>query len=422
MDKSFSIVDSSIVNTEMSKIIDEIFDDLYRSHDEKFEKLIRDLTVKDDKTIKSSIINVYHSLINLINRGYFLDSYMSVYYESKYVDSLFQEYEDYILRECAKICSLLEELEDEIIDGDKLNLMMQATEGIRNARTYDEVVISIDFKLPIKSDKTYTEYGMELKKRIDNVCKEFKKKIGEPKNVLINHYLSTKDYVEVIIRILKELDKRIMEFKIAHNAYEFNDIALKAIELVRDNPEVAEEIRNKTFEIMIDEYQDTNDIQETFISFIENNNVYMVGDIKQSIYRFRNANPYIFKSKYDRYKEGINGFKIDLNKNFRSRNEVINNINLIFNNIMFDEVGGAKYEQEHQMIFGNDKYNTLQLSDYNMEILNYNNDNSPFKKEEVECFILAEDILRRVKNKEQVVYFTDDGPKSRDIEFSDIVI
>ena len=422
IDKTFTIVDAAIVNTEMAKIIDEIFDELYRSHDAKFEMLIKDLTVKDDKDIKASIITVYHSLINLINRDEFLDSYMDNYYELNFVDSIFQEFEEYILKRCGKLTVLLEELEDEIIDGDKLALMMQATEGIKGAVTYDEVLESLDFKLPIKSDKNYTEYGMEIKANVDKIKRELKEKVIESKEVLINHYLSTKDYVEVIIKILKELDKRIMEFKTSHNAYEFNDIALKAIELVRDNPDVAEEIKNKTFEIMIDEYQDTNDIQETFISFIENNNVYMVGDIKQSIYRFRNANPYIFKSKYDKYKDGLNGFKIDLNKNFRSRNEVINNINLIFNSIMFDEIGGAKYEEEHQMVFGNTSYNEQQLGDYNMEILNYKNENSGFKNDELECFIMAEDILRRVNNKEQVVYLTKDGLKSRDIEFSDIVI
>lgn len=240
--------------------------------------------------------------------------------------------------------------------------------------------------------------------------------------MLISHYLSTKDYVEVIIRILKQLDEKIIQFKKSHNAYEFNDIALKAIELVKNNPDVASEIKNKTFEIMIDEYQDTNDIQETFISYIENNNVYMVGDIKQSIYRFRNANPYIFKNKYDKYREGDNGFKIDLNKNFRSRKEVIENINLIFNSVMFDEIGGAKYKQEHQMVFGNTTYEKIQESDYNMEILSYDAKSSKFKPNELECFIMAQDILRRINNKEQVVYFDHDELKSRDITYSDIVI
>ena len=82
---------------------------------------------------------------------------------------------------------------------------------------------------------------------------------------------------------------------------------------------------------MIDEYQDTSDIQEEFIKLIENNNVYMVGDIKQSIYRFRNANPLIFKNKYDKYSKEDGGIKIDLLKNFRSRDKVLENIKKITN-------------------------------------------------------------------------------------------
>lgn len=101
---------------------------------------------------------------------------------------------------------------------------------------------------------------------------------------------------------------------------------------------------------MIDEYQDTNDLQEILINTISNNNVYMVGDIKQSIYRFRNANPDIFKEKYNKYSNHIGGEKIDLNKNFRSREEVLNNINLLFNKVMDESIGGADYIKSHQMI------------------------------------------------------------------------
>lgn len=422
IDKSFTIVDATIVNTETSKFLDQIFEELYKGHDAQFEKMIKDLTIKDDKDIKSAIINVYHSLINLIDREYFLDTYLDNYYNEEYVENLFKAFEEDILNRTSKLVHLLEELDEEIIDGDKLTLMMKTTEGIRNASTYDEVLESLDFHLERKSDKTYTENGMDLKEKIDKIHKELKERIVDSKQKLITHYLSTRDYVEIIIRILKELDKRIMTFKREHNAYEFNDIALKAIELVRDHDDVKEEIKNNTFEIMIDEYQDTNDIQETFISYIENNNVYMVGDIKQSIYRFRNANPYIFKAKYDKYKDGVAGFKIDLNKNFRSRKEVINNINLIFNNLMFEDIGGANYEKEHQMVFGNTAYNSVQMSNYDMEILNYKNDKKTFKSEELECFIIADDILKRIKNKEQVAYFDKDGLKHRDIEFSDIVI
>ncbi|MDE5630524.1 MAG: UvrD-helicase domain-containing protein, partial [Bacilli bacterium] len=159
IDKTFTIVDSAIVNTEMTRILDDIFDFLYRSHDDNFEKMMRELTVKDDKDIKKSIISVYHSLLNLIDRNAFLDSYMDIYYEEDYVADLFLEFEDYVLNKVGKLICLLEELDDEIIDGDKLALIMHETEGIRNARSYDEVLENLDFKLPNKSDKIYSEYG-----------------------------------------------------------------------------------------------------------------------------------------------------------------------------------------------------------------------------------------------------------------------
>ena len=83
----------------------------------------------------------------------------------------------------------------------------------------------------------------------------------------------------------------------------------------------------------------------------------MVGDIKQSIYRFRNANPDIFSSKYNLFKENEEkGIVIDLAKNFRSRKEVLDNINLLFDLFMDDEIGGAEYQSTHQMIFGNMMY------------------------------------------------------------------
>ena len=165
-----------------------------------------------------------------------------------------------------------------------------------------------------------------------------------------------------------------------------------------------EELKNYFKEIMIDEYQDTNDLQEEFISMISDNNVYMVGDIKQSIYRFRNANPYIFKNKYDNYSISKTDMKIDLNKNFRSRNEVLDNINVIFNLIMDDVIGGANYLKEHQMIFGNNAYLKEELSHSNdMEIYQYCYDKEVgFTKEEIEAFIIARDILDKYNNKQQV--------------------
>ena len=115
-----------------------------------------------------------------------------------------------------------------------------------------------------------------------------------------------------IVSILKEFDQRLEAFKREEEVYNFTDIARMAIQVVSENKDVLVELRDSFQEILVDEYQDTSDTQEKFISLISKNNVYMVGDIKQSIYRFRNANPYIFKNKYDKYSKLDGGIKIDL--------------------------------------------------------------------------------------------------------------
>ena len=235
--------------------------------------------------------------------------------------------------------------------------------------------------------------------------------------------LNTHDLVKIIIEIITRLDNEVNKYKSEYNTYEFIDISKFAIKIVKEHEEIKEELKNYFYEIMIDEYQDTNDLQEIFISMIENNNVYMVGDIKQSIYRFRNANPNIFKKKYNDYANGILGLKIDLNKNFRSRGEVLDDINQIFNLIMNDELGGAQYKETHQMVFGNNTYieEGKTSQSYKTEIYNYTYEkNSIFTKDEIEAFIVAEDIKKKVDEHYQI--FDKDTLLLHDAKYSDFVI
>ena len=170
--------------------------------------------------------------------------------------------------------------------------------------------------------------------------------------------------------------------------------------------------------IMIDEYQDTSVLQEAFINLIENNNVYMVGDVKQSIYRFRNAKCDIFIDKYNKYKyEGL-GLAIDLNKNFRSRHEVLDDINYIFKNLMTYNYGGASYIDDHLIECGNsdfDKLGKLDVSSHSDFIIH---NAKGLTTVDTEAKIIAEDIIDKINNHYQVF---DDG-KLRDVKFSDFCI
>lgn len=414
MDNDFTIVDSSIVNLEINNILESIFLKYYESNNNLFNNLIESFCIKDDKKIRDSIINAYKVISLKLDKNEYLNNYIDMYYSDEYINNIFDEYEEYYLDKKDEILNLYDELVSETLDDVKLEQNNNSIENFIGSLSYDDMFYALDFKLADSRGEVYTDYGKELKSKIHSIRDELKKELIFDKNELIDKYKSTKDYCKIIIDIIKELDTRLNEFKRVHNSYEFNDIAFKLIELVENNESIRNEIKYNTNEIMIDEYQDTNDIQDKFISLIENNNVYMVGDIKQSIYRFRNANPYLFKSKYESYSNNINGYKIDLNKNFRSRNEVIDGINLIFNNIMYEDIGGADYKNSHQMIFGNDDLkNNFNNQNYNLEILNYNTDTN---KEDTEAFIIADDILKRVGTEK--VY---DGGL-RYSKFSDFVI
>ena len=272
--------------------------------------------------------------------------------------------------------------------------------------------------MPKGADEEAKATKTELKNLIDEL-----KELTKYENIteIKENIKSTKDYAEIIVDIILKLDEKLNQYKKEKQVYEFIDIATMAINLLKENEDIRTSLKEKYKEILIDEYQDTNDIQETFISYIENNNVYMVGDIKQSIYRFRHTNPKLFKTKYESYSKNHGGYKIDLNKNFRSRKEVLENINEMFNQIMDSNIGGADYIKSHQMIFGNTAYNEINQENYNMEILNYQKpEEKNFSKDEIEIFAIANDIKNKIKNKFQIM--DKETNQKKNLEYKDCAI
>ena len=155
-------------------------------------------------------------------------------------------------------------------------------------------------------------------------------------------------------------DRRFQQIKRRYNLIDFNDYEHFTLQLL-DQKEIAESVHAQFQEIYIDEYQDTNPIQELIVSRIKSDKVFMVGDLKQSIYRFRHADPNLFKTKLDQYseyqaaeknsqqesvtetnsslKEPLSGgHYILLNKNFRSSETILEGINQLFTSFMKEEV------------------------------------------------------------------------------------
>ena len=414
--KDINIIDASVITLYKRKTLNDIFEELYNSNDEDFLSLIKEYTLKSDKDIFEFILNINNKLDLKTNKKSYLDNYI----EDRFNETTINKDIDTYIKEIINIINKIHEYLEYIDDNDYLDKLYQVLSPLLDSDDYISIKDNINIKLPQArgvSDTT-KEYKEKIKKAIDSI-KDLT--IYKDTIEIKNSILKTKPYVSCIIKIIKALDIKVQNYKEIYNYYEYSDIANLAIKLVKENSQIREEIKNNLNEILIDEYQDTNDVQEEFISYISNNNVYMVGDIKQSIYRFRNANPYIFKNKYDMYSSHNNGMKIDLNKNFRSREEVINNINLMFNHIMDDYLGGASYQKEHQMIYGNLMYqgNGDNKENNNFEIYNYLNDTN-YKNNEIEPFVIADDINNKIKNNYKV--FDKDTKGIRNVKYSDFVI
>lgn len=397
-----SIMDSSISSYLRSKYIDDIFLDLYKSGDECFLKLINDFTIKDDKLVKNAIIRISDKIDKLIDKDKYLDSYIDNYYNDSNIDSMVNDYNDFLLEKVSEINSLVLELET-LCDNDYYTKYFNAIEPLLCSTNYDSIKSNVCFnppRLPNKSSEELKNIKSLISDKVNDLKKDL---IYENINDIKCLVYNTKDYVSSIIDIIKRLNSKLDEYKKYNDVYEFNDIAQLVINLLKSNNEVRLELKNKFNEIMVDEYQDTSNIQEEFINLISSNNVYMVGDIKQSIYRFRNANPDIFKNKYDKYQKNDGGIKIDLLNNFRSRSEVLNDINNIFDYVMDINVGGADYRKSHRMVFGNLSYEKFRNNqNYNLEILNYKRELKEYDIAEYEAFIICNDIINRINNNEMV--------------------
>ncbi|MDR1209616.1 MAG: helicase-exonuclease AddAB subunit AddA [Clostridiales bacterium] len=222
-----------------------------------------------------------------------------------------------------------------------------------------------------KNDPEDPDEVLKLRERIksireDEIKKPFaalrdKAQLSLPPELLAEHVaLAAKD-AAALVALVREFAAAYDAAKRAKNAADFSDLehlclrALLAEGSSAERPilsEAALALRERFAETIMDEYQDANAVQETIIAAVSGGDRFMVGDIKQSIYRFRSANPDLFRAKYEEYARGGAGKLITLPKNFRSRASVIDAINGIFGLIMSEELGEIDYDERHMLRHG----------------------------------------------------------------------
>lgn len=427
IDKHIEIADASIFTYLKMKIIDDLFTSLYENNDLEFLEVVDTFCMKDDQKLRESIYQIAEKLRSMPSKIDTLENLPITMFKEDEIQKHIEEYLVLLSKDREKILEIIEQIEPLVTDPLEkwYTSLLDIISCYEKATTYDDYA-HLCYKVPsMPRSKKIDEEEMDT---IKGYYDQMKNTISHMVNLtthknekeIIKELQSMKKTVSVICNILLMYEKNLIHLKKQYGIYEFDDITRFAIEIFEKHEEIVQQYKEKTTEIMIDEYQDTNDIGEYLISLLADNNLYMVGDVKQSIYGFRNANPALFMQKYKSYEHG-EGIGINLIENFRSRREVLHGINFIFEKLMDITVGGADYTKGHEMIFGNQIYETKgKKEDTELEILDYHFESREFSKDEIEAFLIAYDIQNKIKQKTLVFDFKKGN--LRPVEYSDFVI
>ena len=391
LDPGFRIGDETECTLIKQDILIELFEDKYDKEDEGFLNLIEAYcTNRDDERLKEIVLKLYNFSMSgpwpsvwlrekaqefNINSLDELEkaSWYKVLKESLYLDLNNAKNG---LDEAIKICEEDSDLAPYLLTlKPELNGIENAINSLNlNLEQIYKAIKDIEFAYRIKTVKK--GLGDELdKKKVKSLRDDVKKKINQIKGGVFSVSLDeTLNGIKNMYPIIKSLTELVIEFsdryvkkKMERVILDFNDLEHLCLKILTCNDEngevyassVAQKFREKFEEVLVDEYQDSNNVQETIISMVsrkdlDNPNVFMVGDVKQSIYRFRQAKPELFLEKYNSYSEEDNkkNRKIMLYKNFRSREEVIKGVNFIFKSLMSKTVGELDYTDKEALNLG----------------------------------------------------------------------
>ena len=430
---NFRIADTAEIELLKQEVIEKIFEDKYESQNEDFAKLITTYTsYRDDTPLKEIVQTIYtyiqsnpfpekwiNEKIEMFNLEKELEKDFS---ETVWGETLLHRVEETLIEDITKLQDVEESLSydaeldtfQKIIEDDieKLQLLKQ---NINNWDKAVEIYSNLTFAIWSRK-KVQSEIKEEAKAIRDNVKSHYVGKNAQLSKILIASSKEVNTDIFEMYEILTKLKNLILEFgeefakaKREKNILDFSDIEHFALQILLkqqdgkiEQSEIAKKYMNKFEEIAIDEYQDSNLVQEYILTSVSRgNNMFMVGDVKQSIYKFRQAMPELFLSKYESYAskkiehEGQAGrvnlqpgqkaqneqirqeeqanlqsekieqenlqekenpqagdLKIQLFKNFRSRGNVLDFTNLVFENIMSNLLGDIEYNEEEFLNLG----------------------------------------------------------------------
>lgn len=283
------------------------------------------------------------------------------------------------LREVKRLCELPD---GPYMYGELTEAEIEQLERLTSCKDLEEQAAKIPAvtfaRLPSKKDDSVDPAKRELAKAIRNSVKDTLSDLSEsyfktPLELAVEQGKACREPLRILLDLVLEFDRRLLAAKQERHLIDFSDMEHYALQILLKREKVEEsdgtgtdrtetkyrivpsdvamEYRQYFQEILIDEYQDSNLVQEYLLSAISGEeegryNRFMVGDVKQSIYKFRLARPELFLEKYDTYQETGDLCRIDLAKNFRSRIQVVDAVNDVFSRIMSREIGGIAYDDK----------------------------------------------------------------------------
>ena len=473
---NFRIGDTSEIELLKQESLEEIFEKLYEEKNEEFIELVNTYSgYRDDDSLKELILKIYNYSQSMPFPAEWINESVEKFNLS---DKLEQDFGktlwgkilvEYFIDEIKSCISDLESLVIKLqreLDLEKyysviLNDIENLKKLVKENESWNDIYINLN-NIKFETWPRQAKTDCELKDECKEVRDEVKERVKDlNKKIFIYSSEEANQDIYEMYKILKSLEKVILEFsnryqenKKDKNIIDFNDIEHYALKILvkKDEEEnyvptdIALNYKEKFVEIAIDEYQDSNLVQEYILTTISNgNNIFMVGDVKQSIYKFRQARPELFLEKYDKYilaedeETTCNeDTKIQLFKNFRSRKNVLDFTNIIFENIMSKKLGdidynekeylnlGANFEECNELTSGKVELDIIDLAenddvgvDDSVDPKQQNDDEQILEKTELEAKFVANKIKELLDSN---LHVYDKKQGYRKVTYKDIVI
>lgn len=385
LEPSFRIADPGELELLKADVAQEVLEQCYQEKSEGFLRLAdRYATAKSDAALVDFMLRLYdfsqsypwpEKWLETLPDFYRLSAQMQRLEEQAWMRGLL----GYLKNMMAGLSSRMQEAQALCMDPDGPQMYLAAIEddlrqlaqlcACRSYEEYSSCLVGLSFtKLGVNRKYDGSKEKQEQVKNIRKMVKDTLSKIQasyfyqEPQQMLADIGTILPD-VEALAQLVQTFTEAYQTKKQERNLLDFSDLEHFALRILADaqtkEPKAAaKELREVYEEIMIDEYQDSNYVQETILKAVSRealgeNNIFMVGDVKQSIYRFRLARPELFIDKYKTYTtHDSSRQKIDLHKNFRSRTEVVEAVNHIFFQIMQEDIGNVAYDQQAALYAG----------------------------------------------------------------------